>query len=60
MAHTSFVTARVASNIATHGLRFAVVTEITRFERMGRSREAAISCGLQQISSVLKLMRRAA
>lgn len=57
MAHTSFVTHRVLSNIRTHGLRFAVDTEVARFQRAGRSREAAISCGLAQVSSILKLMR---
>ena len=59
MAHTSFVTARITSNLRTHGVRFAVEVEIKRFKRMGRSHEAAISCALAQVSSIIR-MRRAA
>jgi hypothetical protein len=54
----SYVTARVASNISTHGLRYAVTVEIDRFRRLGRSKEAAISCALAQVSAVLKETRK--
>lgn len=59
MAHTSFVTARITSNLRTHGVAFAVAVEIKRFKRAGRSHEAAISAGLAQVSSIIR-MRRAA
>lgn len=53
-SNTSF---RIASNVNTHGIRFAVDAEIARWLRLGRSQQAAIGAGLASVSAVLRQMR---
>lgn len=45
------VTSRVASNVATHGVAFAVEHEVKRARRMGMGREAAITRAVELVRS---------
>ena len=55
MSHT---TARIASNVRTHGIAFAVEHEVKRAQRAGRGREAAITTGIEHVASVIRMIRR--
>ena len=43
------VTARVVSNVTTHGVRFAVEHEVKRATRSGLGREAAITRAVELV-----------
>ena len=45
------VTARIASNATTHGVQFAVATEVKRAKRRGLSEQAAISWAVELVKS---------
>lgn len=49
----SHVTFRVASNVTTHGVAYAVAVEIKKAQRMGLSKQAAITYGIEQVKSAI-------
>lgn len=49
----SFVTARIASNVTTHGVAFAVEHELGRALRAGLGREAAITRAVELVRSAI-------
>lgn len=49
----SFTTSRIASNVTTHGVHFAVKVEIARALRLGRSEQAAITWAVEQVRAAI-------
>ena len=49
----SLVTARIASNVTTHGVAFAVEHELGRALRAGRGREAAVTRAVELVRSAI-------
>lgn len=55
----NLVTARIMSNVHTHGLQFAAQQEIKRFAAKGMGREAAITAGLLSLRAAIRHARAA-
>jgi len=50
----SHVTARIASNVTTHGIAYAVQQEIVRAKRAGRGHEAAVTHAVEAVRSAIR------
>lgn len=45
----SYVTFRIASNVTTHGVAYAVAVEIKKAKAKGLGEQAAITYGIEQV-----------
>ena len=49
----SHVTFRVASNVTTHGVAYAVAVEIKKAKAKGLGEQAAITYGVEQVKAAI-------